>query len=372
MKYILFIPFLLVALNAYSSPKDLMVCKRKTPSFNQFCYIDSSNQTVASSFANSFSFDLNSANDKFSGSLGDYLNKNNSGALVNVGFTPYLDFDYNWNGSADCWVDQVYNTNVFVYINGVKSENPILPNPQNEYTHFHESLLNWQTAIDSKSDQVFLNSSFNIIDGTGGDPSALRQPFQCKFNIDNIRIAFDSQEISNGLHNIRDQYTTLNRLVLTEIMFNSSLLNTQQDNKCTIVKAVDTAQNIEGVSTNDLSIFEQQYLSFLVATAAKNNTIQLNGYDPFIWLVNNEALLRQQVGADCSVQSNYFPSKESFMEGSMIINKTGYDNAMQFETDYAQLKSLSKIGWSLAFLTGNALQVAKSPEYSWLYEMPLN
>ena len=72
------------------------------------------------------------------------------------------------------------------------------------------------------------------------------------------------------------------------------------------------------------------------------------------------------------METNYLPKKESFMDGVKIINQQGYANAVQFSTDYAQLTSMLEVGWSLAYLTGNALTTAQLPDNAWLYQLPLN
>lgn len=353
--------------NVYKS-HDFMHCNRRVYNFKQFCYIERANHNVMTSFNNTFKFDLDSSN-AIQGSLSDFINVNNITQLVSNGFTPYLTFDYNWNGSQDCWIGMVYNANVFVYINDLKTHNPLLPNPHNGYTKFREPLLNWQSQTDNANNKVFISTKFKIINERSTQPSPLRQPLQCKFNVENVHIEFDHFSIADSLAKLKKQYLTLNRLVITEIMLNSALLNTQVNNKHLIIKAIDMAKNIEGESTNNLSLEAQKYLSFLISMAAENNTFNLNDIDPFIWLVNNEEKLRQDV--QFSEENNFFPKKESFMQENKIINYQGYENAVHFANDYEQLMETIKLAWTFAHLTGDALAVAKLPENSWLYQVPL-
>jgi len=357
--------------SAIVSTFNFMECYRKVSTkFNQFCFIDPSAHNVVKSFDDTFEFNLDSSDAKIEGSLSDFISMNNANKLTNSSFTPYLTFDYNWNGTEDCWVGKVYNTSVYVYINNIKTQHPLLPHPNNGYTIFREPLLNWQSQIDRAINKVNISTQFKIINERGTEPSPLRQPQQCQFNITNVRIEFDTASISDSLAKLKTQYLTLHKLVVTEIMLNAALLNTQINNKHIIVQAIDMAQSIEGGTTSNLSIATQEYLSFLVLTAADNNTFDLSGTDPFIWLVNNEKKLRQEI--EIVKDAKPFPQKDSFVREGTIINQQGYENALRFAIDYEQLMDSIKLGWTLANLTGDAMAIAKLPNNSWLYQVPLN
>lgn len=55
------------------------------------------------------------------------------------------------------------------------------------------------------------------------------------------------------------------------------------------------------------------------------------------------------------------------MQDNKIINHQGYENALDFASDYGELMATIKLGWTLANLTGDAVAVAKLPDNSWLY-----
>lgn len=286
---ILFFCISIVARANANQSHDFMQCLRNKYNFKQFCYIDRADHNVMTSFNDTFTFNSDSSNIKIQTSLSDFISVNNTAALVSSGLTPYLTFDYNWNGTQDCWIGMVYNANVHIYINDIKIQNPLLPNPNNGYTKFREPLLNRQSQIDNINNEVIISTKFNIIDESGTQPSPLRQPLQCQFNMKNVHIEFDRSSIAVSLATLKKQYLTLNRLVIKEIMLNSALLNMQLNSKIVIVQAIDMAKNIEGEpNTSNLSLVSQRYLAFLISTAAENKIFNLHDIDPFAWLVNNE------------------------------------------------------------------------------------
>ncbi len=340
---------------------DWIKCKRDTPIFRLGCQINPEPVTVSLLMRKTF---VNSGFRSFG--VHEIMSVQDASKISHRALIPQLKVRIHW--TTDCFGPDVFNGNIFIYVNTQTSEDKIVRPGDQEYSL---SVSRW-SITDVEPDYLKIETTFAIQDKSSQPiipPSEGGISPNCKMLVSDLRLEFDAPSVSQALSELEKDAKAQSIIMLVTTLLHGQFINDKNISICQLIRLANGLRRIQGVgTTGDLKLSAQRLIADFVEQAlAKGVITKPADKDAFQFFLENEGEFNTLVGGlECAnIQAtSLIPSKESFIENGSIINPEGVANAERYINARNELKGILATAWTL--LSAIEASIKASQQIEWV------
>ncbi len=347
---------------------DIIQCEREKPTTRQFCHIKDTVFDTAIAFPKVATLHDDSGTNIlyevdllkiFQDASIELINdQGNLDVLLINSLRPKLKFSTNWNNSTECRRSSLWEHDVLTRLkNQQLSER--LRQGVNSYAitlanYFTDDFSPITIEPNTNGDKIIMAAEVDFFDATY-DPNfpypTERIPEYCKLDLTSPILDFEATEINDDLSFVKQLVQSKSTIITQATVIHSHIIDKQKGAICSAYTVAQKLKAAELLFPDEsffyLSLESRRYIISLLANAKALGVSELIGVDNsnlLSYLDSHFNHLRNT----CLAPELYEVNKERFLDSSgSITNHQGYENAVRFEREIANLKNLLNSTWAL-------------------------
>ena len=371
--------------NLYAQ-EDIIECKREKPSTRQFCQIKENRYDLTITLPSEVEFgntaiDISSSVQRGEITVTDSISGRKERIILSS-LRPIIEVSTNWIEDSECRRNSLWSHKIELVVE--PSQDSFLPTGitvrPGSFNHFIElgSLYTGSSLPISFSESggdLNLETSVLFFDQDYSDSVPLpyeRIPSRCKLLVYQPTIQFDAKGIASDLIFLKRLIRTTSQLLAKSSVVHANIIDNQRGAICRSFKFSEKLKEAEVLNPNDsledLSIESQNYLKSLLIEAKNIGSPQLASIaiDKLLPYLDKNA---EQLKSYCSNTEDYAVDKNDFIKDGKILNKQGFENAVLFELELANLDEMLSSTWAIAKASEHGAN--KDIDLSWINDANL-
>ena len=369
MRLLLFI-FLFFHTGQLLAAQEMIVCGKNRSKFKQMCRLKEN--VMHQSIQIKPKMVHNNRELEFTESLSngsvEILEASETTVLELPSLSPVLNFSAEFSGREACTVSQLWQDNLGVQV--------ITDEGEKFLGKLRQGKADYALELSSaKGSYTFsggtLSSSFrfkNSSDRPGRSPATKRIPLDCGLKLSSVYIGFDPASAPHDLKFLKVLASQSAKVAASNFVIDGLYLEQEKGVRCSIKRLADTLLRIELNEWSDfdeLSEDSKTAISAAVTQGRDLGVIDLDDLKPWE-LFMSEAFQESLTSCHLSHSDHINLSSERYTKEGVITNRLAYQNALSYEREVQNIKSLLEASW--AIVKANNIDVENIEEYKWLVD----